>query len=360
MTNRGSDHANAISLEQLIALNEEMAALTRAGIPLERGLAALGGELPGSPGRLAELLAARMSAGESLSQILASEEDRFPPVWRAVVEAGLKSGHLAVALESLSATSRRVADLRRLVGAGLIYPLLVVTLAYALFLFLIAWVAPTVLETHRDLMGVSDPLVDGLVWLGRTVKYWAIPLPLVVAILLGLGWRRSGSAMWFQRQRGFPWFRCEAGIRQTLQNGRMATFAEVLALLIRAQVPLQQSIALAAEASGDRAMTLASRELTKRLQRGEVLTRREDLPRHFPPLLGWLLLAGGRQADLSNALLRSAAIYRERAARAATWTAVYLPIAVTILVGGTATLLCGLVAFLPIARMLYHLTWPAG
>lgn len=360
MANSGNAHTSAITLEQLIALNDEMAALARAGIPLERGLGALGGELPGRPGKLAELLASRMSAGESLSQILAREDDRFPPVWRAVVEAGLRSGHLAAALESLSATSRRVADLRRLVGAGLLYPLIVVTLAYALFLFLIISVVPRVLQTHRNLTGVSDPLLDGLTWLGRTAEFWAIPLALVVAILVVIGWRRSGRALWANRQGHFFGFQREAGIRQTLHNGRMATFAEVLALLLREQVPLQQSVVLAAEASGDRAMARASHEIAQRLQRGEVLARREDLPGNFPPLLGWLLLTGGRQPDLSDALLRSAAVYRERAARAATWTAVYLPILMTVVLGGTATLVCGMAAFLPVARMLYHLTWPVG
>jgi len=356
----GKNDAGAMTLEQLIALNDEMAALARAGIPLERGLAALGGELPGRPGKLAELLAARMSAGESLSQILADEQDRFPPVWRAVVEAGLRSGHLAAALESLSATSRRVADLRRLVGAGLLYPLILVTFAYALFLFLITWVAPTALETHRDLTGFSDPLLEALAWLGRTAAFWAIPLPLVAAMLATFWWHRSGLALWSNRQGNSPASWRETGVRRTLHNGRMATFAEVLALLIQEQAPLQQSVVLAAEAGGDRAMTRAAREIAERIQRGDVLASREDLPKGFPPLLGWLLLTGSRQPELSDALRRSAAVYRERAERAATWTAIYLPIAVTVVVGGTATLVCGLTVFLPIARLLYHLTWPVG
>ena len=101
METGGKSNAGAITLEQLVALNDEMAALVRVGVPLERGLETLGADLPGRPGRLAEMLASRMDAGESLSQILADEDQRFPPVWRAVVEAGLRSGHLAAALESL-------------------------------------------------------------------------------------------------------------------------------------------------------------------------------------------------------------------------------------------------------------------
>ena len=104
---RGKPNVGTITLEQLAALNDEMAALVRSGVPLEQGLGALGGELPGQPGKLAQLLASRMDAGESLSRILADEDQRFPPVWRAVVEAGIRSGHLAAALEALSSTARR-------------------------------------------------------------------------------------------------------------------------------------------------------------------------------------------------------------------------------------------------------------
>ena len=41
-----------VTLEQLLALNDEMAALVRAGIPLERGLVDLGREVPGNSARI--------------------------------------------------------------------------------------------------------------------------------------------------------------------------------------------------------------------------------------------------------------------------------------------------------------------
>ncbi|NUQ61601.1 MAG: type II secretion system F family protein [Pirellulales bacterium] len=359
MASSGSSGAGATSLEQLIALNNEMAALIRAGIPLERGLAALGGQLPGRPSRLAEWLASRMSRGESLPQILADEDDRFPPVWRAVVQAGLRSGQPAAALQSLSETARRVSELRKLVAAGLLYPLMVVAVAYLVFLFLVVVLAPMVMAAHADLTGVGDPVLLGLAWLGRSALFWAVPVPLVAGILAAAWWRRSGWILWSRGNRAVA-TRRGAGIRQTLHNGRMATFAEILALLVHSGVPLDQAVVLAAEASGDRRIADASGQIAERIRRGEAVVKRGDLPENFPPLLGWLLLTGGRQPDLGGSLLRTAAVYRERSARTAAWTAVYLPISMTILLGGTATLLCGLAAFVPIVRMLYHLTWPAA
>ena len=124
-----------ISLDQLLALNDEMAALVRAGIPLEQGLTALGHESPGKLGSLATRLADRLRAGENLAEILQRDELMFPPAWRSVVLAGIRSGHLAAALEGLSQTVRRAAEFRRSIAASLIYPFIVVAIAYGFLLF---------------------------------------------------------------------------------------------------------------------------------------------------------------------------------------------------------------------------------
>ena len=116
----GRRRAGSVSLDQLIALNDEIAALVRAGIPLEKGLTQLGREAPGRLGLLASRLADRMNAGESLGEILEKDKTTFPPVWRSVVLAGIRSNHLAAALESLSRTGRRAMELRRSIALGLI------------------------------------------------------------------------------------------------------------------------------------------------------------------------------------------------------------------------------------------------
>src|SRR3954469_24336539 len=133
MSEPGTAGGGAIGLEDLIALNDEIAALVRAGVPLERGLLDVGGDLRGRLRAIATALGERMSRGASLPQALEAEGERIPRVYRAVVEAGLRTGRLAVALEGLARFARGVAELRRVVGLALIYPLLVMVVAYTLF-----------------------------------------------------------------------------------------------------------------------------------------------------------------------------------------------------------------------------------
>lgn len=85
---------------------------------------------------------------------------------------------------------------------------------------------------------------------------------------------------------------------------------------------------------------------------------RSELPVEFPPLLGWSIVSGAGQAGLSRALTASAEMYRQRAAQAARWAAVCLPIVLTVVIGGSAVLFHGLLVFWPFTRLLYQLGLP--
>ena len=149
MTSSDPSNPGAISLDQLIALNDEIAALARAGVPLEPALAELGSDMPGRLGAIAATFAERTRRGESLLEILSDQSLQLPPVYRAVVEAGLRTGRLPAALEALAGSIRRVAETRRGVAAAAFYPLLVLVLAWGFFAFFAVGIAPACLPDCR-------------------------------------------------------------------------------------------------------------------------------------------------------------------------------------------------------------------
>ena len=82
------------NLDDLISLNHEIAALARAGIPLELGLRGLASGTGSRLTRLADRLADRLASGRSLPDALAEEGPAVSPVYTSVIEAGLASGRL--------------------------------------------------------------------------------------------------------------------------------------------------------------------------------------------------------------------------------------------------------------------------
>ena len=89
---------SGLGWDDLIALTDEMAALVRAGVPLETGLAEMATELCGKQRNVANNVAAQLRAGKTLPQVLERSPETFPPIYTAVVEAGLRSGRLSSAL----------------------------------------------------------------------------------------------------------------------------------------------------------------------------------------------------------------------------------------------------------------------
>ena len=141
----------SVTLDQLIALSDEMAALVRAGVPLERGLIEAGREIRGRLGEIANDLGTRLSQGERLPEALVQSDRAMPDVYRAVVEAGVRSGRLSQALEGMAAIARNYADARRAVGLAMLYPLIVLALAYALALLFILLIAPRFVTAFETL-----------------------------------------------------------------------------------------------------------------------------------------------------------------------------------------------------------------
>lgn len=341
-------NGDSISLDELVTLNNEMAALVRAGVPLDAGLVELGRDLPGNLGALATRIGARLNQGESLPQILADDHGALPTVWRAVVASGLRAGNLPAALESMATTGRNIADMRRAVMMALIYPIIVVLVAYASFVFLTTYLSPTLLGAYRSLADQDQAFLSRMVWLGANVQWWAVWLPSIAVICLGIWWFKSSRAHTISKSAVMRW---PAGVA-VHRNCRIATFAEILALLVRQNVPLHDGLELASQACGDRALREAGAAVATRLRRGESLASTDACLTAFPPLLGWLIAYGGQTETLGNMLSEMGARYRKQAQRAANWSVIYLPIMMTVVVGGAAALLQAAAVFVPLTQLL--------
>src|SRR5580698_6079268 len=84
-----------LSLEDLITLNEEIAAMAKAGLPLDQGLSALAKEMGG--GRLqavTEQLANDLRSGCTLPEAIKRQPGRLPPYYAALLNAGIRSNRL--------------------------------------------------------------------------------------------------------------------------------------------------------------------------------------------------------------------------------------------------------------------------
>jgi general secretion pathway protein F len=342
----------SITHDQFVALCDEMAALARAGVPLEKGLVALAEDLPGRLGTFTREMGQRLEQGANFERVLDEANGSVPPAFRAVIVAGLRSGRLAVALEGVAGTLRRAGELRRLTWLSLVYPLFVLALAYVLFVFTAGnWATSIWPAYERFQLGPNAPL-DFVARLGRTAGTWAVWPPLVLGLVVAGCWLRSRRVRWSSRGGRLGRWPTPGKL---LQLGRLATFADVLSLLVRERVPLAQAVPLAGDASGDARLAAGARELSQRLMRGESPDKLVAAAGAIPPLLAWRIAAGSQRGDLASLLQRAAAGYRRKAQRTYDTLTLSLPLLLTATIGGSAVLLYALSVVVPWAITLLHL-----
>jgi general secretion pathway protein F len=355
MANSESAGSQPISLENLIALNDEIASLVRAGVPLELGLRGFRSGVRGQLAQVTDKLAQNLVGGSSLSEALEAEGEAFPPVYRAVIQAGLKIGRLPEAVEALTGYAQSMLDIRRRIGQAFVYPLCVLTLAYLLFVGFLAVFVPELTETYELFRIERGFLIVGLTWLSETLPYWAAVPPILLVLAL-VWWFVSSRWMLSARRGGWlamlsslPW------VRQIVLNYHRANFAEMLALLVEHRIPLHEATLLAAETTGDPAIIADARRIAADLRSGRSLADSLQAPSSFPPFMVWMMSTGESQRSLALALRQTTEIYRNRAVTRANWFKLLFPIVLVGGLGGGATLVYALSMFLPLIHMLNKL-----
>ena len=354
---RGEKPSGPITLDQLLALNEEIAALVRAGLPLDRGLLETGRDVRGRLGRIAGVLGRRLNRGEDLAEALEAERRAIPPLYRAVVEAGARAGRLPAALEGMAQYIRGVSDARAIDRAGAVVSR--------------AGPRPGVRAVRRAALPRGAAVPGGLRIAGTGDARAAAmagaapagPKPTggrsdrsLIAVLLVV-WMRSGTTAGLRGGswgglRLFPW------MGRLLADFEAANFAELLALLLEHQVPYPSALVLAAEAAGAPRLIDGAGRVAEAIRGGApVATAVEAAGRGaFPPMLRWTLATGQAQGSLGSALHHMAELYRKRARYRAEQIAVFLPMIFTLGVAGSAVALYAITLFLPLVEILNGLS----
>ena len=343
---------SSLNIEQLVAFNDELEALVRAGIPLERGLDGAAGEYQGRLGHALRDLGQRLDAGEPLAAAIAQSGSSLPAVYQAIIEAGLRSGRLADALQGMARIGRGVIEARRTIVLACFYPGLVLVLAYALFLFFLVVIFPR-FQMADATFDLRDPWVVRVLELaGPSVGFWGPIVPLgLLALVVGWGWLGRSRSLDGNHAAEtilarFP------GVGGILANYRAANFTDLLAHLVEHEVPLDQAVRLAGNTVGDGTFRRSAARFGAELATGaSPATASQARAGGFPPLIAWMIGSGHRQGDLAAGLRHLATSYRRKADRRARAFRVFLPGFLILVIGSVAVLAYGILLFVPLRSL---------
>jgi general secretion pathway protein F len=341
-----------MTAEDLIALNDEIAAMARAGLPLDKGLAALAEEM--GRGRLRKVtaqLAADLRAGHTLPEALQRQGSRVPPFYAGLVEAGIRSGRVTEVLATLTDYARSVANLRATIIDAALYPAVVLVFAVAVLTIVVVYLMPQYADLYRE-FGMRLPLVTEAVFAvcrKPGVFFLAPVLALIGALILTravLGGTERGRCFWTRAVYSVP------VVGALIRAARLAAFADLLAILVDYGLPLPRAFQLAGEASSDPFLAVGARQAQQDLEAGLPLGPALRHRLLMPELISWMTAVGEKRGELGKALHHIAEVYRRQAERRAALLRTVLP---PFLIVGTAGVVVCLFVFalmLPMIKLL--------
>ncbi|TWU28058.1 type II secretion system F family protein [Bythopirellula polymerisocia] len=321
------------------AINREIASLADAGVPI-----CLGPKVTSTKRKLErinESLELRTSLGQDIEAAITNNPD-LPSIYQHALRAGLESNAPELTLSGVTRESAARDELRSAAARAMVQPLIVLALAYCGFILLCALFVPELTNIYEQLRQEPSVPVRILEACRATMKIW-IPLVPILVLLAFVLWRRRTD----EPPKWIP------GARRYLKSVKHALFAEELARLVGAKMPLAEAAQLASGTTGDAALMEACNVLTS----DEDQNVHADDPRLavLPPLVRWALTGNLGDETLPGVLSFAAQTYRQSAERMAVVWQTALPILLGGFLSGAIVMMYGLSLFWPYVQMMRDL-----
>lgn len=311
--------------------------LTKAGVPILEGLADLRDTI--KPPLFREVIASlieNIEGGQTLSQAMAVHPAVFSRVFVSLVRAGEASGQLPEILANLAESLKWEDELASQTKKLLLYPSFVAAIVLAAMAFLMIYMVPQ-LKSFIKGMGQTLPLHTQVLFFLSDLfaGYWYIflLLPMTGLLVALLVFYRSPRA-----RLGLDRMKLRLPlIGQILNKIILARFANILAMLYAAGIPVLESINVTRHVVDNRVVYQALQKVEQAIREGCSVAGAFHDTALFPSLVTRMLKVGESTGNLDTALLNVSYFYnrdvREAVARAQTMIEPILTVCMGLMLG---------------------------
>lgn len=340
----------AVPLEVLVIFCRQLYSLTKAGVPLLRAMKGLIQNCSNKQLRLALVgVSGELTNGRGLSASLQLHPNVFSPLFVSMINVGENTGRLDEALLQLAHYYEKEMVTRKRIKEAMRYPTFVIVFITLAMTILNIMVIPK-FATMFMRFGVDLPLPTRMLIATSNffVDYWPLLLGLLFALLFGFkAWvsRSYGREIWDKFRLKMPL------VGSIVNRAQLARFSRTFSLMLRAGVPINQSLALSAEALGNRYLELRLLEMKAAIEAGGNISNTAVNSGVFTPLVIQMIAVGEETGRIDDLLLEVADFYeREVDYDLKTLTARIEPVLLLVVAGMVLVLALGI--FLPMWNML--------
>ncbi len=334
---------NSARLTELI---RELSTLLAVDIPLLQALDTVIQQQRGHFRDVLLRLRERVAGGASLAESMRAEPIVFDDLTVNITEVGERSGTLDEVLTRLAEFKERAGMLKGRIGNALIYPAIVLSMAFLIALLLMTFVVPNILEPLVE-AGGELPLVTEVVksMSDVLINYWWL---LVVAG----GWAAATVVFFLRSERGrLLWHRLQLRLPMIggmVRRQSMVRIGMIIATLMRSGIAFLEALQIAKRSTSNRVMRAALDDCETAVTAGRDISEALDKTGAFSPTVVQVFAVGQQSGRLEAMLERLAVDYDQQLqSQAQRLTALLEPVMILIL-----AFVVGFIAFATILPIL--------
>ena len=303
--NRKQFFASKITLSDKVFLVKYLGLMLKVGTDLFRAIDILINDLD-KPALKSFLIEVRtsLSQGKPFHMTFAQYPQHFSPVMVNLIKAGEKSGNLENVLNNIAVDLEKEQILRNQVKAAFIYPIILVSIATLVIMFMVIFILPNIANVFIQ-SGIEPPLFSRIVFsIGLFFgKYIYIFIPLIISF---------GFVTWYFLFKNKTGAKLRERIiarlpivRNIVQQLGVQQFASTSASLLKAGVPIIETLEITASAVGSEELKnslirVAKEGVAKGLTIGEAFRREVYFPRIVTNLITISEKAGHMEVTLET------------------------------------------------------------
>lgn len=304
-TSFGGTNKEKVSASELALITRQLATLVESGLPLEEALVAVGEQCTkNSIKSMVMGVRTKVTEGYGLSESMAEYPKAFNRLYRSMVAAGEKSGHLDKVLNRLADYTEQRQQMRSQLIQALVYPIIMTVVAVGVIAILLTAVVPKIVGQFEH-MGANLPgTTKFLIASSDFLRDYGLFLVILVALLMlafSQMMKKPDFEMAFhKRLLQFP------GIGKVARGINTARFARTLSILTASAVPLLESMRISGEVLDNLFIKQEVKASTDKVREGASLRVALEQTKLFPPMMLHMIASGEKSGQLEHMLGRAA------------------------------------------------------
>ncbi len=292
----------------LIMFSRQMYTISKAGIPLTRGIRGLAASLKHEYFQsVLNDIVERLEAGTTLSASMRKYPKVFNDLFVNLINVGESSGKLDAVFLQISFYIERDEETKKRIKSAMRYPSFVSLALVAAVTTVNIFVVPAFSRMFEK-FGADLPVVTKIL-IGMSnlfVNYWLF-LSVGTALLVGgityFVRTHEGAMLWGEYKLKMPL------VGDLIDRASMARYARSFSLMLRAGVPITQSLNLCAAAIDNPYLEQKIMKIKDGIERGESLMRTHLASEMFTPLVLQMIAVGEESGQVEELLAEVAGFY---------------------------------------------------